>query len=384
MFKNHMRIVVDQISQESVKKNNRIYFPELDGLRFFAFLLVFIHHTKWFFTISQLRFLNEFGWAGVDLFFALSAFLFTKLLLVERGVSGGISFSKFYLRRVFRIWPIYYLYIIAILIVIILQKGHVALTGVNGLRLLGLLTFTDNIFCAVSGYNSIPALPHLWTIGYEEQFYIFIPLLISMLSGWSVSRRMQLLGAVSLLFFLLRAMMIVNQVPHPAIWVLPVTHFESIVLGMVIGFGGFDALARKVPPILLFIIGVACFKIMTLLPNINIISFWLFASYGLVGLSTALVLQSTIVSSTMKRFLSRKPFVYLGKRSYGLYLYHIFAILLVSKLEVYLPKLLFPDAFIFLLALLLTIVMAVVSYRVIERPFLKLKKRFEVVESRPV
>ena len=316
----------------------RIYFPELDGLRFFAFLLVFISHTNLFNTIEYLRFLHDFGWVGVDLFFALSAFLFTKLLLVERQVSGSISFSKFYLRRVFRIWPAYYLFVVGIFLLFMLLHHSRASLDYPGIRMLGLMTFSDNIFSAFLGYNPIPMTAHLWTISYEEQFYIFIPLLISMLSGWKVRGRILFLCAVSLVFFSIRAIMIVNQVLHPAIWVLPITHFESIVLGMVIGFGGFDALAEMVRPWLLFIIGLACFSIITLLPHIEKMSFWLFAFYGLVGLSTALVLQSTIVSKSMKSFLSQYTLVYLGKRSYGLYLYHLFAIFLAGRLLKFLPE----------------------------------------------
>ena len=369
--------------RDSGKKSGVFYFPELDGLRFFAFLLVFIHHTELFYTIPQLRFLHDFGWAGVDLFFALSAFLFTKLLLVERQVSGAISFRKFYLRRVFRIWPVYYLYV-AITLALYIVLHHQFLTGENGLRLFGLLTFTDNIFSAISGYNPIPWVGHLWTIGYEEQFYIFIPLLISMLGRWRVRARLLLLVAVSLVFFALRSVMIVNHVPHPAIWVLPITHFESIALGMVIGFGGLDFFAGRIQPMLLFVGGVVCFCLMNLLPPIQTISFWLFGTYALTGLSTALVLQSAINSEQMKRLLSIKALVYLGKRSYGLYLYHFLGIDLANWLLGFLHELPFSDAFSFVLSMLLTIIMSIVSYRVIERPFLRLKKRFEVVESRPV
>jgi peptidoglycan/LPS O-acetylase OafA/YrhL len=367
----------------SGNKKSAFYFPELDGLRFFAFFLVFIHHAELFYTIPQLRFLHDFGWVGVDLFFALSAFLFTKLLLVERQVSGAISFSKFYLRRLFRIWPVYYLYV-AVSLLLFSVLHHNSLTGETGLRLFGLLTFTDNIFSAIFGYNPIPLVGHLWTIGYEEQFYIFIPLLIAMLARWSVRSRLLLLAAVSLLFFAARSVMIVNHVPHPAIWVLPVTHFESIAFGMLIGFGGMDFFAGKIRPMLLFVAGVACFCLMSLLPPIQTVSFWLFSTYALTGLSTALVLQSAISSDHMKRFLSKTVFVYLGKRSYGLYLYHFFGIDLANWALGFMPGLLFPDAVSFALSLVFTVIISIVSYRVVERPFLELKKRFEVVASRPV
>jgi peptidoglycan/LPS O-acetylase OafA/YrhL len=378
-----MSISSDASFRSSGREKGSFYFPELDGLRFFAFLLVFIHHTELFYMIPQLRFLHDFGWAGVDLFFALSAFLFTKLLLVELQVSGTISFTRFYMRRIFRIWPVYYLYV-AISLLLFTIGAHNVLTGEAGLRLIGLLTFTDNIFSAISGYNPIPLVGHLWTIGYEEQFYIFIPLLISMLARFSVKSRLLFLAAASLVFFAVRAVMILYRVPHPAIWVLPVTHFESIALGMVIGFGGMDLLAGKIRPMLLFAAGVTFFCLMCLLPPIQTVSFLLFATYALTGLSTALVLQSVISSDRLKRILSTRALVYLGKRSYGLYVYHFFGIELANRVLAFLPEMPVPDAFSFALSMLFTVMMSIVSYRVVERPFLELKKRFEVVASRPV
>lgn len=89
----------------------RIYFPELDGLRFFAFLLVFVHHHILLKKVPIFSILHTEGWVGVDLFFALSAFLFTKLLIAEYNKTKTISFRKFYIRRIFRIWPIYFLFI---------------------------------------------------------------------------------------------------------------------------------------------------------------------------------------------------------------------------------------------------------------------------------
>ncbi len=88
----------------------RFYLPEVDGLRFFAFLLVFIHH----FRVSEnvfFKYLHEFGWVGVDLFFLLSAFLLTYLLRREYSEKNNINIRFFFIRRVLRIWPLYFIYI---------------------------------------------------------------------------------------------------------------------------------------------------------------------------------------------------------------------------------------------------------------------------------
>ncbi|HOO67414.1 MAG TPA: acyltransferase [Bacteroidales bacterium] len=149
------------------------YYPELDGLRFLAFFLVFVHHQNLFRNVPYLSTLKEFGWVGVDLFFALSAFLFTRLLVAEYNKTQSISFKKFYLRRIFRIWPIYFIFIgFALACFVVLRNGE--LTRDINIRLIGLLAFSDNIFTAVKGYIPLPWANHLWTIAYEEQFYLFL------------------------------------------------------------------------------------------------------------------------------------------------------------------------------------------------------------------
>ena len=103
--------------QTSVASSGRFYVPQLDGLRFIAFLLVFAHHGQRLSNLlssgsigrSVLDFLERRGWFGVDLFLVLSAFLITSLLLIEYDRHRNISLRGFYMRRILRIWPLYYL-----------------------------------------------------------------------------------------------------------------------------------------------------------------------------------------------------------------------------------------------------------------------------------
>ncbi len=148
----------------------RFYFPELDGLRFLAFLLVFVHHHPYLNSIPVLSFFRAYGWLGVDLFFVLSAFLFSRLLVEEYKKTNKISFRKFYLRRIFRICPVYIIFVI--LTILFLYIINYPFSNLELLRVVGLLTFTDNFMTAVHGYNSLSTLAHLWTISYEEQFYV--------------------------------------------------------------------------------------------------------------------------------------------------------------------------------------------------------------------
>ena len=363
-------------------RQERIYFPELDGLRFFAFFLVFLHHHTLLSKLPYLSSLYKYGWIGVDLFFTLSAFLFTKLLIAEFQKTGTIDFRKFYVRRIFRIWPVYYFLIfLSVLLSVYLNEPH---TQNTVLRIVGLCTFTDNIISTYNDYNELPFIGHFWTISYEEQFYIFIPFIIILLVRTTWSNRLISFLAVFFVLSVIRFILIYKNVPHPTIWVLPVTHFESILLGIVIGFGGLNFIAKRINPIVIGLIGLLFFVFLCQLPNIKNLSYSLILSYGFVGISTALVLLSVLNSDLLKKFFSQRILVFLGKRSYGLYLFHLlgneFGAMMIEE-TTFLPS---RTSVSFLYSLVFTIIISIISYWLIEMPFLKMKKKFEVITSRPV
>lgn len=372
----------DLLEMNKEKPVQRIYFPELDGLRFFAFLLVFVHHHNLFSEISYLSFFYKNGWIGVDLFFALSAFLFAKLLIAEFNKTSTISFKKFYIRRIFRIWPLYFVFIGISVGLFLFSNGIFSNTIV--IRILGLFAFSDNILTAIYGYNSLPFVAHLWTIAFEEQFYIFIPFIILLLVRSSYKVKLISFVSVLLFFNVIRITFILNDVHHPAIWVLPITHFESIVLGIAIGFGGFDFLLKKLNSIFIGFIGIIIFISLIFLPSIEQNSYWLIASYSFVGLSTSMVLFSVLNSKYLKLLFSNEIFVFLGKRSFGLYVYHLlgngFATYIISQF----PEIPSSSIASFIYSLSFTIIASIISFKFIETPFLNLKKKFEVIISRPV
>jgi peptidoglycan/LPS O-acetylase OafA/YrhL len=365
------------------QKNERIYLPELDGLRFLAFLLVFIHHQN---LLTQVKFfaaLKEYGWVGVDMFFALSAFLFTRLLTTEYLITSKISLKKFYLRRIFRIWPIYFVFIgFSVAWLLLINHGETSKEIV--IRLIGLFSFSDNILTAIKGFNPLPFTLHLWTIAYEEQFYIFIPFIILLLVRSTVRVKIITLISTYLLFAGMRHIMILNNIPHPAIYVLPVTHFESIILGMVVGFGGYEFLLKKINPLILGLIGILFLIFVCILPMPYNISNWLHVTYLCVGVFTSLVLFSVLNSTLLIRIFSISVFVFLGKRSYGLYVYHLLGNGVASTAINNIPAIPSNSAASFLYSLSFTILASIISYEIIEKPFLRLKKKFEVVISRPI
>jgi len=371
------------MNTESIESEKRIYFPELDGLRFLAFLLVFFHHRDWF-PVPAFSFIHEIGWIGVDLFFALSAFLFTKLLIAEYKKTETISIKKFYIRRIFRIWPVYFLMIGISLLYYISIDGQ-TLATIEPKRLWGLFTFTDNIVTAFNGYTPLPFINPLWTISYEEQFYIFIPLLILFLVKVNTVKKIIFLVSAYLLFTGFKLTLIYFQTPHPAIWVLPISHFESILFGIVIGFNGFDFLTKRVKPFLILALSFFFLYLYTKSTPLNATSPGLILTYLFIGLSTSFVLLAVIKSSYLKVVLSHPILVFLGKRSYGLYVFHQMANTTLGDYVLGNLKIIPHTPIATLLcSLIITIVLAIFSYFLLEKPFLILKKKFEVIRSRPI
>lgn len=367
-------------------ENKTNYFPQLDGLRFFAFLVVFIHHAPIIKIIPGWKTLSDIGWVGVDLFLCLSAFLFVHLLGMEYQQTGGIKVLMFYARRALRIWPAYFL---TVVLIILLSYWRDGADGLSSVRILGLATFTDNILSAFRIDNPLNALSgHLWTISYEEQVYLFIPIFLGFL--FPRNTRFQAAVVLSLLGIgtVIRALFIFFSIPHPAIWELPITHFESVLLGLLVGLGAYDRLLRKLPGWVTALMGMTALGSIALLPYIKTISWHLMFIYPLVGLGTSLLVYSVMQfrDQAWIKWIGVKPLAYLGKISYGLYLYHFPSLVLVSdlvqKLDLNIKRA--GPILVFVLALLVTVLVSILSFELVEKPFLVLKKRFSIVSSRPV
>ncbi len=370
-----------QKDTNSTKSQSAFYQPELDGLRFFAFLLVFIHHAPRI-NIPILGHLHDIGWIGVDLFFALSAYLFVVILRKEYQRNGQINLPLFYIRRLLRIWPLYVVFCLA-MIWVTLNQGVLAHSSL-GWRSIGLLTFTDNLMTAIKGYSPIAYSAHLWTIAYEEQFYLVIPLLLSCLFRWHASHITKILIGLAILGLSARAIMIWLIVPHPAIWVLPFSHFESILFGIVVGLRAFDAIFSRLSVVVPTILVGACLFMLLWSPPVSQITWHLISTYILVGFASSLTLYIVCRTNRLKlmKFLQWKTLVFLGKISYGLYVFHLLGLAIGNYFTVnYLSV---QNWFIqFLVSLTITVILAIISFILIERPFLKFKKRFEIVHSRP-
>src|SRR6267154_5717074 len=216
-----------------ISSGSRFYLPELDGLRFFAFLAVFLSHVAVFSNGANetkpaiIQIFNMVGRFGVDLFFALSAYLLTVLMIREKDKFGRLDVRAFYMRRMLRIWPLYFTWIATLMLTRHFWSDYSIGFFVPWNFFAG--NFQASVM-AISTINSLVILP-LWSLSVEEQFYLIWPLLVR-----NLTRR----GLV---------------VAGAAIWLLTVcARFELILHGFTphqIWFTGFARLGSMAAGILL-------------------------------------------------------------------------------------------------------------------------------------
>jgi peptidoglycan/LPS O-acetylase OafA/YrhL len=367
----------------------RFYSPELDILRFFAFFGVFIFHaaprsTEFYAAAGAPSWLSIFlistfgaGAYGVDLFFALSAYLITSLLLRERSATGSLDLRGFYIRRILRIWPLYLAFVAFAAITARLLPGQdLPLRYVAGYTLLA-----GNWIYVFYGLPSSFAIP-LWTVSIEEQFYLAWPLALR-----KATVRATAFVAVGLLLVanFWRLALVRATAPAQAMEYNTFTRLDPIALGILIAlFAGKLPVFVRWQRISLLAGGVVTWIAtfwFTVCVHPSKLSTWQSAlGHFLTALASAAILLS--VMGSQHAFLRNKWFLYLGKISYGLYVLHEFAHYCAMRLlPASTPLQVIEQS---LLSLALTILLAAACYRWLESPFLQLKERFAHVQSRPV
>jgi peptidoglycan/LPS O-acetylase OafA/YrhL len=367
----------------------RFYRPELDALRFFAFLGVFIFHAA----PRTMDFYNAAGYPqwlssllisifgagayGVDLFFALSAYLITSLLLRERVATGALDLRGFYLRRILRIWPLYLAFVAFAAIFAALVPGqHLPMRYVVGYTLLA-----GNWIYAVYGLPASFATP-LWTVSIEEQFYLAWPLALR-----KASVRIMAIIAVGILVVAnaWRVWLAISAAPVEWIEYNTFTRLDPIAFGILLAlFGHKLPQFTRLQRVALLCGGAATWVAVfafTVTGNAITVTTWRMAlGHPIMALASVAVLLSVLGSQN--RLLRNATLLYLGKISYGLYVLHEFAHFCAIRLvHASTPGMVVAQSIV---GLALTIVLAAASYRWLESPFLRLKERFAHVQSRPV
>ncbi len=336
------------------------YRPALDGIRAVAVLMVMLEH----FGLPGL----PGGFLGVDVFFVLSGFLITTLLLEEREATGGIRLDNFYARRALRLFP-------AVFTLLLCALPFVPIGFV-----LCAAFYVANWPIAVGWVRSSP-ISHLWSLGVEEQFYLVWPVTLAILLRLGASRRVVLAGVATLAAA--SAAFKVLAWRSPASWVR-LFHgtdgrADALFVGCLLGLAMVwrllpETRAFRLAARIAAVPAIVCLGALSATQTAQ--SSFLYRGGGLtlVALSVGVLLLQTLIAPAraVSAVLESGPMVGIGRISYGLYLWH-HPIAWIS-----LPWLLGVESPVptFLLRMALSFAAAGICYAVIERPLLRMKRRF--------
>jgi peptidoglycan/LPS O-acetylase OafA/YrhL len=368
------------LNQIPTSQRKTDYFPNLDGFRTVAFLIVFLGHCFILFDYGEKnQFYNVLGklfgkpGAGVHFFFVLSGFLISYLLLKEIGRNNKIDIKAFYIRRVLRIWPVYYTVIIAALLLSFVPRLFYSLHDAN-FWMIGL--FFTNYNLAHTGISSLP-ITVLWSVSVEEQFYLVLPLLISLFTK-----------KVFYVFPLFIIAAIIFGVVHThnirLVEFSTISVCGSLFLGCISAYlviyhrlADFFLHLKKGYIIamyfLFFVLHIYREKIFS--PDKS--NIWLYLIYSFFF--AFFILEQNYSVNSFFKMKNLKMLTSWGKYTYGLYAYHI---TVISLFMIFIPDYIDPGKNLFIyftlwiISLLISLVIAKLSYQFIETPFLKMKDRF--------
>ena len=362
-----------------MSSTNTSYLKQLDGLRFIAVSMVLLDH--W----SDERLKIPLGFLGVCMFFVLSGFLITRILLQAKDKdeslnrSHGFSLKQFYIRRTIRIFPIYYL---AIFILYIYNVPPVRD------KIIWCLTYSTNIYIAIH-QTWLGVIDHLWSLAVEEQFYLFFPFVVFFIpTRYLVKVLFSFIGIA----VLLRLILYTSGVAWMASYVLMPTCLDAFGMGGLLAYFFYHKnervkafITNKVWLVVSIILYVGVIILSKQISEgqsiVTIVFLRIFESF----LSLFLVGNAAYnFGGIMKTILEHSISLYLGRISYGLYIYHNFVynfyhsspthptVKLLNKLPFIAQHL--PLKMLFLYGL--TILVATVSWFLIEKPINQWKNKF--------
>lgn len=383
-------------------KTPKIYFPSLNGLRFIAAFVVIIHHLeqiKLFFDLPSLfykwNFIKIVGELGVTLFFTLSGFLITYLLLVEKERFGTVFVKEFYLRRVVRIWPLYYLIIILGLFVLpYIDFFHIPeyTEGVH-YRFGWKVFFYGILFPNVVSnlYNYMPFIAQTWSIGIEEQFYLIWPWIVKKSNHYIKVLLMIVIGLLLItngLHLFADTSKDISQLPM-GIKIVSFAYkfFDMLRIGCM-AIGGLGAYflynkdERVLKPIFTPLVQVATFVLIMvlMLGGIEIP----FINHEFYSILFIIVILNFAANPKCLVSLENKALDYLGKISYSIYMWHGVAIMIGLHIARYFnPELddFSSNAIYYVATFLFTLLLSYLSYEYFEMQFLKFKHLYTKVKS---
>jgi peptidoglycan/LPS O-acetylase OafA/YrhL len=354
--------------------------PGLDGYRALAVLLVLLFHAR---IGDPPHAFLEVGWIGVQLFFVLSGFLISGLLLRSKNQPLGPYLRAFYGRRFLRIAPLYYGYISLLLAAVLLTHRETPTTS----QFLFAATYTYNFFHASSHFVPSMTMTHLWSLAVEEQFYFVWPLVLYFCPERWLKRFLVFLVVMGPLvrlatYFVLKLLgPVVLGKTALALYVLPITHADAFALGALASqYSGRPSWRLGAGVVALALVAglSACIAFPDTAPFSSLgyplampRGYGYAWSYTLINLVGAVLILALINRRFLPWFFESRPMSYLGKISYGFYVLHY-------PLQDVVQRALPHGPFLLRLIVLvpLVVVVAGASYRWFESPLLKLKDRF--------
>jgi peptidoglycan/LPS O-acetylase OafA/YrhL len=381
---------------------DKTYFANLDSLRFFAFFAVFVNHaassigyksSNVFAELFKYKYLSN-GDLGVSFFFVLSGFLITYLLLQEKKNSGRINIAHFYMRRILRIWPVYFLVVLICLMIVPALQQYITVPfpmriGISRLDPLLYLTFLGNFDFILHGIsNSLIAV--LWSVSVEEQFYLVWPLFIAF-----VPRKYLMPFFVGLILASLSYRLFLSGGKSVNIKFHTLSSLADLACGALLALLStkekFIEKIRLMPRrliILIYMLGITLFVnrftitslkhhellIDSLLPFL----FTLFFAF--------IIMEQNFAERSVLKLGRLKLFSIAGKYTYGMYCYHMlvfFLVLFCIQLNGFhvtgFNK--YEFGMTVLTSFVLTIMVSVISYKYLEKPVLRLKKKFSTIAA---
>lgn len=332
-----------------IRSKSLTYMPALDGARAIAVLMVFVIHA-----------LPESGFPGglgVDIFFVISGFLITRILVKEHNRTGKLDLKTFYIKRLLRLYPAF----LVMVIVTVFLWWLLDVSFVTNLIYAAVsVTYLANIAMTVAG-TGIYTYQHTWSLAMEEQFYLLWPVLLIGLLSWKWTRDHIILTLSVLTIASFAGWVLVGaEMPFN-----PLVKAGGLLFGCILAFLSDHAVWRRTSVGMIGVLGLA---VAIALEWSGIIDrTW---SLPLATVTAGLLIMHLAYGeSPVTRVLSLRPLVWIGTVSYGFYLWH-YPILLILMAS-------FPTIPIvrFTIALALTLVVTMLSMRFIELPALRLKDR---------
>ncbi|WP_158826654.1 acyltransferase family protein [Mucilaginibacter lacusdianchii] len=383
-----------------LNKEDKIFFANLDGLRFLAFMAVFIQHTNnaW---VANLHFYRHYwdrvlnlllhlGAQGVSFFFVLSGFLITYLLLQETEKKGRVNVVYFYIRRALRIWPLYYLLVILEFTVFPIICKYAGLQTTPGISPLYVVTFLSNFnfldIAKASGFHHTMLGP-IWSVAVEEQFYFIWPLLF-----YFIPKKFYkyIFPAIVVLCYVFRYQ---HRADGSTMYFHTLSVCGDLAIGGLFAYYAFYSTKfkswfqnlTKLQTALIYFLGF-CWLLFSSQTH-HAQSVGLFMRIGNCLLFAFVILEQNYNQRSLFKLSNNRFMSKWGKYTYGLYLLHPIGVDLATEVGnkyfgAYSRSLFINELAFRLIALIISFVVSYVSYEFFEKHFLKLKDRFAIVKTR--